>query len=161
MSQSISDLLKIMAGDLNLIPKIDWLQRVNSFNSAIHHVVYNNCIDIIKKIDLETIKKASHITNEDGDNVYHISAKNNNLDIFDYFFSMCDDLDPIYVINKSGFSPLRYIYYDHSFVKSLISKKKIRDHVIKTSNNLSFIIAYIPENQYDMFLFFDPKCRNQ
>lgn len=120
--KSIIDNLKniILSGD----PDLD--STVDQINGIIHYLTYHDRLDIIKMID--NIEDIITQKNLEGDTVYHIAAKLNNLELLEYFIELNEN--GLYISNKSNYKPLYYLLPNHEFICNLFQTFQLKDHMV-------------------------------
>ena len=144
---------KIIDQHYELIPDLNYNLQIDSFNYVVHYLAYENRIDIIEKIPISLLINLIYMVNYDGDNIFHIGSKTKNFDLLMYLMSVCDDINPIYMENHSGYTPLWYIVAYTLFIEKLVTNKKIHDHMIRSGNETSLIGYYIARDMKYMVEF--------
>ena len=124
--------------------KLDYNQLIDQINYPLHYLAYHSKNDLIKMIPDEILTEFSSQTNTEGDNLCHIAAKLNNIDLFD--FMTAHNLDIIYETNNLNLTPLYYLIQNNNFIEKFAKKYHIRDHWI--SPEYTLLDYYILESDY-------------
>lgn len=122
--------------------KLDYTEPVDMINLPIHYFAYNKKNDLIKLINKDTLRGLIDIPNTEGDTIAHISAKNKDIELFEYIIEI--EPDSVYKLNSLNLSPIFYLVENKKLVKDLVSSINMDDYWICPEYTLLdyYIIEY-------------------